>query len=102
MLAVEGTVRFSHHAVERYRERVRPALDVDGAFRELLSLVSAAAEVVSEPPQWCPWGSAACGYLVIGDVVFPLIARPGVHVATTCLTKGAYGSRRSRVTRSIG
>ena len=86
------TVQLSRHAVERFQERVRPALGFPEAEDELARL-TLAAELAAEPPAW---HAASCAqiapwYLVVGDVVLPLKqhrTEPDVLVATTCLARG--------------
>ena len=86
------TIHLSTHAVERFQQRARPALDPDDALDELARLVLV-GEVVDTPPGWharacaqiAPW------YLVVADVLLPLkehLVEPDVLVATTCLVRG--------------
>jgi hypothetical protein len=103
------TVELSRHAVERFQQRVRPALGAPEA-EEQLARLTLVADVTSEPPAW---HAVACAqwaplYLVAGDVVLPLKAHAveaGVFVATTCLVRGERSEdvrrrrRRSRVAR---
>src|SRR4051794_30143291 len=88
------TIQLTRHAVERFQERVRPALQFADAEAELAKL-ALFGELFDRPPRWhadtcaqvAPW------YLVIGDVLLPLKAhcsQPGEFVATTCLTRGVY------------
>jgi hypothetical protein len=99
------TIHLTRHAVERFQERVRPALEFADAETELAKL-ALVGELINEPPRWhadrcaqiAPW------YLVIGDVLLPLNAHrsdPGEFVATTCLTRGTYSddARRRRRNR---
>ena len=87
------------HAVTRYRERVRPALNWDAAEHELVRLV-ASAVWQPEAPSWLIATSADM-YAVVGDVVFPLVASKthvGRWLAVTCITRGCLGdaARRQR------
>ena len=86
------TIHLTRHAIERFQERVRPALDLADAADELARLVLV-ADLIDRPPEWharacaqvAPW------YLVIGDVLLPLKTRcsePGELTATTCLARG--------------
>lgn len=95
------TVGFSDHAVERFIERVRPALDVDSARDELMSL-AASGQVHVGPP---PWRRRADTFLhlALGDLDFPLDAdrRGEGLVATTCISRslppiGHVGRARRR------
>ncbi len=100
------TIHLSTHAVERFQQRARHALDPDEALDELGRLVLV-AEVVDTPPGWHARGCAqlAPSYLVIADVLLPLwehVAEPGVLVATTCFVRGERSDdvrRRRRVRR---
>lgn len=81
------SVTFTHHAVDRYIERVRPALDRTQALRELIAL-AAAAEIVDSPPAWYLNEQPVDVFLTFGDVVFP-VQRDGQRlVAVTCVTRG--------------
>jgi len=99
------TIQISTHAVERFNERVRPALTADAAADELgrIALVGTVTEV---PP---PWHLRNCAqispfYLEVADVLLPLKphwSEPGVLVATTCIPKGSLSeaSRERRAAR---
>jgi hypothetical protein len=79
------------HAIDRFRERVRPALAWEQAeheFRAVLSL----AEETPHPPAWLAGRELqrASMYLVLGDLVMPLTRSaitPGRWLVTTCLTR---------------
>lgn len=102
------TIHLSDHAVERFQQRVRPALALPDAREELVHL-ALVAELATEPPAWhaaccaqlAPW------YLVIGDVVLPLKphwAEPDALIATTCLARGERSAdvrRRRRDGRHV-
>ena len=47
-------VRFSGHAVERFRERVRPGLTLEAARDDLIRVVES-GRLVSQPPRWIQW-----------------------------------------------
>lgn len=84
------SITLTDHAVERFRERARPALDLEHAADELARL-ALFGDIVEEPPEWHLRTAAqyASHYLVIGDLVLPL--RPtssGEHLAVTCLVRG--------------
>ena len=86
------TIQLSQHAVERFQERVRPALDVAPAADELAALILF-GDVVDTPPSWHAGTCAQLApfYLVAGDVLLPLKqhwSEPDVLVATTCLVRG--------------
>jgi hypothetical protein len=92
---------FADHAVARFHERVRPALELKDAARQLESLANA-GELTIDPPPWLAISHPpADAYLVMGDVVLPLRAdcrRPGVLVAMTTRVRGSISapSRRRR------
>lgn len=96
------TIIFTTHAIERFRDRVRPGLSFADAEVELARLAPA-GQVVSESPDWHARRAAqrALCYLVIGDLVLPLKAahQPGRYVATTCIPKGGL-SEASRQRRN--
>lgn len=80
-------VVLKRHAIERFNERVRPALTFKAAKRELERLLEFA-----EPASKCPWTDAmhADGYLLLSDGVALVVrqARNGLVVAETCITAG--------------
>jgi hypothetical protein len=92
MLVVEVT----EHAIKRYGERVRPALDDSQLEAEVLRVVHDVGEVSWHPLGWCVADDAkTVGWIHVGpDIAFPLQfhwSRLGVLVATTCLTRGSFG-----------
>lgn len=50
----ELPVYFTHHALDRYIERVKPLLDREGARTELRRLVELAPAPTGKPPRWAP------------------------------------------------
>lgn len=104
------TIELTAHAVDRYVERVRPGLAREVAEAELAHVVLA-GEVVTTPPAWhlANCAQVAPSYLVVADVLLPLVPRPDdpdVLVATTCLAKGSLTPevrrRRTRHRRRQG
>lgn len=93
-------VRLSRHAVERYRDRLRPALSLPAAKRELQRLASTQGVLVSERPEWCCSDHGRGGFLLLGDdVCLPVALDAGrVALALTCLVRGDLpeGERRRR------
>jgi hypothetical protein len=88
-------VRFSDHAVQRFRERVRPGLGSESAA-EQISLITEHGEVTVGPPSWADRATSFL-YLVVGDVCFPLDADKRdreVLVATTCIVRGKPRKKR--------
>ena len=78
---------FSDHAVQRYRERLRPGLD-DAHARDELARLTSVGQVTTNPPGWAQTAHGG-PFLTIGpDVCVPLI-RKGPHrfVAATVLTR---------------
>ena len=99
------TIILSKHAVERFQERVRPALSLEAAEEELAQLVLV-GEVLEQAPAWHADRAAqdAPAYLLIADVILPLQPTGGrTFVATTCLPRGcmseASRARRNRARR---
>ena len=80
-------VMVSAHAVEQYRDRVKPGLEPDAARAELEHL-RALGQVRTEPPGWVNPARPAAYYLLLGDeIVLPLAPEADAWVATTCVTK---------------
>ena len=100
-------VRLSHHCVDRFHERFRPALDVVRARRELEMLIEH-GEIAAEPPEWLArkMRQSADAYLVIeADLVLPLCCvghTADELVAKTCLDRGGISepARRARNERA--
>lgn len=96
MSAAPLTIDLTAHAIRRFRDRVRPALDFDCAADELARLVGQ-AELTPLAPDW--GRGVAHLYLVAGDVVLtldPALCDPERLVATTCLVRGGHPRRRRR------
>jgi hypothetical protein len=102
-VAVETSVTFSRHAVERYQERAFPAADLQLAQARLDALAPS-ARIASRPPGWLAEREVHRSelYLVIGDLVFPLV-RAGEDgeerwFAKTCIARGGISedARRRR------
>jgi hypothetical protein len=90
------TIDLTAHAIRRFRDRVRPGLDLDCAADELARLVGH-AELTPLAPTWVH--GFAHLYLVAGDVVItldPAFGDPERLVATTCLVRGGQPRRRRR------
>ena len=84
----------SAHAVEQYRDRVKPGLDPDAARAELEHL-RALGHVPAEPPGWVNPARPAAYYLLLGDqIVLPLAPQADAWVATTCVTRRTLTPRR--------
>lgn len=84
-------IDLTHHCVERYHQRSRPALELLAA-REELEILVGVGEVAEAPPPWFAAGAAteSDAYLLIGeDLVIPL--RQDRHgegmVGTTCVAR---------------
>ena len=95
---MEGAVWFTTHAIERYVERLRPALTKAAARRELVRLCEV-AEITADRPGWLGLGEATDAYLLIGeDVALPVMRGHTGWVAITCMTRGclAPSERRAR------
>ena len=80
-------VTVSAHAVEQYRDRVKPGLDPDAARAELERLRTL-GRVQTEPPGWVNPARPAAYYLLLGDqIVLPLAPQADTWVATTCVAQ---------------
>jgi hypothetical protein len=87
-------IDLSEHAVEQYRERSRPALDLAGARAEVAQLVPS-GEIRAEPLEWARSAGLKPYYLVIGDALaLPLAPQQGRWVTTTCLVQTTLTPRR--------
>jgi hypothetical protein len=84
------------HALERYQERVRPALDGDALLADL-SRVLLHAELMRVAPAWVGGDERAEEWVVLGDAIaFPV--RGGV--VATCLTRSQPGeANREKMNR---
>lgn len=88
-------VRLRAHAVDRYIERVKPALDRPAAVEDLARLVQACARI-DGAPGWMRGGdlsrlvSEFAQWLWIGDdVALPLLpSDDGGFLAVTCVARG--------------
>jgi hypothetical protein len=87
------------HALQRFMERVRPALGPEEAGAAIRALAPLAS-ITATAPCWLARESRAPLYLVLGDVAFVLTfdaAAPERLVAVTCLVaRGGPGRRRRR------
>jgi hypothetical protein len=84
-------ITLSPHSVERFRERVRPALSVQSARAELERLLAQMAQVRDAAPDWLAerMAQASPFYALVGDaLVLPLTPAGSGWVATTCLSRG--------------
>jgi hypothetical protein len=95
-------VNFSGHALERYRERIRPEMTDDEQVRSELSKLLGTAIVTRERPGWVRPGTGAkpAAYLVLADsICLPLVASGGELIATSTLlahmVEGATRERRN-------
>jgi hypothetical protein len=87
----------SLHSIERFQQRLRPALSVSAAGDELERLM-AHAEFSVEPPLWAAsTPTRTHGWLMVGDdIAFPLVATGRSMTATTCLCRRPRASSRRR------
>ena len=80
-------VTVSAHAVEQYRDRVKPGLDPDAARTELEQLCTLGL-IQPEAPGWVNPARPAAYYLLLGDqIVLPLAPQADAWVATTCVAQ---------------
>jgi hypothetical protein len=82
---VGGVIGVTTHAVEQYQARVKPALTVDQARRELIVLVRM-ADRTAEPPAWAHVDPRHAEFwLVLGDMCWPCVRRS----ALTTIARGS-------------
>ena len=86
----------THHCIERFHERFRPALEVNQARAELRRLIRH-GRIDPEPPEWLAgrMRQEADAYLVVGeDLVLPLAAPDPLDpmVAKTCISRGGISA----------
>jgi hypothetical protein len=111
-LPVEGRrVWMTLHAVERYRDRVRPHLaSYDAVHADAARLTGVCGVLATEAPGWVngTWeeerqkDTEPRGWLVCGDICMPLAddrEKPGKLVALTVLTRGGI-SDEARTARN--
>jgi hypothetical protein len=96
-------VRLSPHCELRFRDRVRPALSVDAAARELERLMAEQGLIKLEPPRWVAdrmRAEPADFYVLIGDYVALPVRRSGGRfarfVAVTCLVRTGISDEARR------
>jgi hypothetical protein len=93
-------VTLSKHAIERYVERVKPALSFEQATVELHRLLEV-CPIVDEPPVWVIWqGEPPVGWALVSDGICVPLSRhhSGQWMAIT-LTVRAACSPTHRETR---
>jgi hypothetical protein len=111
-LSIEGRrAHMTLHAIERYRDRVRPHLNsYEKIHADAQRLVEVCGLLADEPPAWIngAWeaeremDTEPRGWLICGDICFPLAEdreRPGRLAALTVLTKGGI-SDEARLSRN--
>ena len=77
----------SAHAVEQYRERVKPGLEPDAVRAELEQLCTL-GRIQTEAPRWVNPARPAAFYLLLGEqIVLPLAPQADAWVATTCVAQ---------------
>jgi hypothetical protein len=107
LYALRVKVALTTHAVERYHERVKPALSREAAKQEAKALI-ASCEITEEIPAWCVEGAGdhkVVAYAVVCDgVAFPLAENDGRHVALTCLARMSFSAetRKKRNSHNRG
>lgn len=100
--APDPTIRISTHAIDRYRERVRPGLDRKATKHEIEHLIQV-GEVTKMPPEWCGGDrdTSDGAFLLIGnDLVLPLRGEGEELTAVTCLVRGTISARERRRRRA--
>ncbi len=93
-----ANVTLSHHCVDRFHERFRPALDQIRARQELEDLIRH-GEISAEPPEWMArtMRQESEAYLIVGnDLVLPLISGGEKLIAKTCIPRGGISEAARR------
>lgn len=87
-------VAISSHAVARYMERVKPALDYEQAEEELRRLVGINAEP-GDPPSWLDESTVppSDGYIELSDGICAAVV--GRNVATVLTRTGCHPTHRA-------
>lgn len=85
--------RITRHAVERYIERIKPALDEPAARRELEALLDL-AEPLERPPVWIEW-RIGMTYHSLSDGIIAAEAANG-YVTTILIRGGCSEKARAR------
>lgn len=103
--SIPVSVRISDHAITRYRERCKPALDDENAGRDL-GRIAALGRVLTEAPRWLVGRARQTSplYLEVGDIILPLVpdrGGSGDWCAVTCIARGGISepARRRRTDR---
>jgi hypothetical protein len=97
-------VAVTDHAIERYRERVRPGFGFVEAEADLLRVLGLGVWS-EEPPGWAfyvPEHADNAGFVLLGDdVVFPVSRQDSGGLAvTTCLVRGDMAEQNRRERRA--
>ena len=96
------TAQISRHAVERYTQRVKPALDPEAAEAEMEALLAAAGEPTKTPPSWChpdpAYANVDVTYVVVSDGI--AFALRGRYVATVLVRGEMSAERRQSINRA--
>ena len=101
-------IEISHHCVDRFHERFRPALDLIKAREQLEMLVALHAVHADEPPDWFAERmlERADSYLIIGDDMVIPLARLGhrdeLLLAKTCIGRGGVSDLARALSQRTG
>lgn len=91
-------IHLSRHAIERYRERVKPAFDLDACEAELERLVLMSEEAVEELDWEHDTGERADCYLILSDGIALALVHSSDRgfLAKTCLTRCGHSEQGKR------
>jgi hypothetical protein len=92
-------VTVSAHAVEQYRDRVKPGLDPDGARAELEQLCTL-GRIQTEAPGWVNPATPAAYCLLLGEQIVLPLAPPGRRLGRDHLRRAAHPDPPRRAAKS--
>lgn len=93
--------RVSEHAVRQYRDRVKPAMSVRRARRDLLAVLRVVRpELQDGPPAWhrATEHDDCAGWIVVADLTFP-VASDGKTLKTCIPRNSVTEAARARLNR---
>jgi hypothetical protein len=90
----DGAVELSDHAIQRWRERVRPGLTFKQAEEDLAQMLEAHGEWADGAPDWLDHHYQDARSLTLGDgIAIPVLG----GVAVSCVARAAYSPNARRL-----